>query len=161
MKTKVFYIVLLVVIVTQMIYPTVSFINNPPEHLVQRYEWIDNDIYYFVNLYSEQTSLPEELVLAVIQAESEGKRTALSYAGAIGYMQVMPFHYPDNPDKLYETHCNIMMGIHYLSKCYELANGDIIEALKNYNAGPRSKFYNMPYIRKIMKNYLETAAVLI
>ena len=144
----------LLTITVSVIFPYSLFTDGPEKELSAQYPWLGSDLYYHVMLYSHEYSLDPHFVLALINAESEGKRTALSCVGAIGYMQIMPYHMKDNPARLYQPVANISMGCSYLSYCLRLSGGDMIEALKNYNAGPASKFYNMPYIKKIFRCYL-------
>jgi soluble lytic murein transglycosylase-like protein len=77
-----------------------------------------------------------QLVLAVIDVESAFDPFAVSYAGAVGLMQVMPF-WPrelglSNKD-LIDVELNIRMGTSILAYYLERERGDYHRALGRYN----------------------------
>ena len=84
-------------------------------------------------------------MLAVIHIESRGNVFALSPAGAMGIMQIMPatgeqlaweLEIPwTGPQTLFEPIVNIQMGVAYL-KQLEDRFGDLSIALAAYNWGP-------------------------
>ena len=88
------------------------------------------------------TGAENALVESVIAAESGGQADAVSRAGAIGLMQVMPETAKDMTGKnevgqcLREPQCNRKLGTRYLSKQLEVHGGNMIDALVAYNAGP-------------------------
>jgi len=84
--------------------------------------------------WSDNTGLDPNLIATVMQIESCGDPRALSYAGAIGLFQVMPFHFKssDNP---YEPDTNALRGMAYLSQSLEAANGNARLAFAGYNGG--------------------------
>lgn len=92
---------------------------------------------------AEATGLDPQLVLAVIDIESNFDRHALSHAGAQGLMQVMPFwkevigQFDDN---LYNPLVNLRYGCrilrHYLDK-----HPDPYDALAAYNGSLGRKVY--------------------
>jgi len=80
--------------------------------------------------------LQPELVLSVIQIESYFDHYALSYVGARGLMQVMPFWKkeigrPD--DNLMDIDTNLRYGCTILSYYLKKEKGDMIRALARYN----------------------------
>jgi len=156
MRTKIIKWTVLLIVLMSIIFPYKLFTDGPSKELKKQYKWMTDDLYFYVDLYSSipKNKLDKDFVFAIIDAESEGSRLATSCVGAISYMQVMPLHYPDNPNALYNPALNIKAGCWFLSYCMRLSKGDMIEALKNYNAGPASSYYNMPYIKKIMHNYM-------
>lgn len=90
--------------------------------------------------------LPTELIFAVILAESEFNPDAISPAGAIGLMQIIPptgrelaksFSIDFSPDLLFEPYINISMGTFYLKKLNQMF-GNVILALSAYNGGPHN-----------------------
>ncbi len=98
---------------------------------------------------SSRAGLPPELVLAVIEVESNFDRWAVSSAGAQGLMQVMPFWLkeigrPD--DSLQNPGTNLRLGCTILSYYLDMENGDLGKALARYN-GSRGKTW---YSRRVL-----------
>ena len=83
---------------------------------------------------------PEAWVHAVMQAESRGAADAISTAGAIGLMQIMPDTYAELRARYglganaYDPHDNIIAGTAYMSEMIELFG--VPNFLAAYNAGP-------------------------
>jgi hypothetical protein len=83
---------------------------------------------------------PEALVRAVMQAESRGVADAISSAGAMGLMQIMPKTYAELRARYglgvdpYDPHDNIIAGTAYMSEMIELFGAP--NFLAAYNAGP-------------------------
>lgn len=78
------------------------------------------------------------LVHAVIAAESNYRKNAVSPKGAIGLMQVMPAtgaRYGVLRAKLARPDTNIGTGTRYLADLLDLFNGNLELALAGYNAG--------------------------
>lgn len=84
--------------------------------------------------------VPVALAKAVIKAESNNNQFATSHANARGLMQVMDFHVDNcglnHYSELYDEEKNIMCGMKILGQCLRNNKGDIMRALKEYNAGP-------------------------
>ena len=87
-----------------------------------------------------------ELVLAVIRQESEFDENAISYVGARGLMQLMPYtaklvakqaKLPYSKNKLKNPDYNIKLGSYYLAGLLEEYEGSYPFALAAYNAGPK------------------------
>src|SRR6267378_3477569 len=111
---------------------------------------------------------PAALVRAVIWAESAGDAGAISTAGAIGLMQLMPrtagemfVEDPVDPAQ------NIMGGTRYLRWLANQFNGDMILTLAAYNAGPDAvrKYGGVPpfeetrvYVRRVVAYYQQLRA---
>jgi len=88
-------------------------------------------------------AVPPALILAVIRAESDFDPNAVSRAGAVGYMQLLPETFSELRDELGEAVAdedirtpavNIRCGTLYLSRLYRKF-GDWPTALAAYNAG--------------------------
>ncbi len=97
-----------------------------------------------VHLFSSQFGLPPELVLAVIDVESNFDRFAISYAGALGLMQVMPFWRDEigrPEDNLHDVRTNILYGCRILAYYLEKENGDRRAALARYNGSLGQRWY--------------------
>jgi soluble lytic murein transglycosylase-like protein len=91
-----------------------------------------------------ESRLPPGLVMALIAVESRFDRWAVSSAGAVGLMQVMPFW----PEKLgmrrYElVHVapNIRMGCAILRFYLGYEHNDVRKALARYNGSPGKRDY--------------------
>jgi soluble lytic murein transglycosylase-like protein len=102
------------------------------------------DPYYRIELlktvHQEATraGLAPELVLSVIQVESNFDRFAVSKHGAQGLMQVMPFWKKEigHPrDNLFRPKTNLRYGCFILKHYLDLEGGNLVEALTRYNGG--------------------------
>lgn len=89
-----------------------------------------------VHYEATRARLPPELVLAVIQVESNFDRWAISSVGAQGYMQVMPFWLKEigrPEDNLFRPEINVRMGCTILRYYLDKERGDLPRALARYN----------------------------
>ena len=90
------------------------------------------------------TPLPPGLVLAVLDVESHFDRWAVSSAGAVGMMQVMPF-WPEKLGmqrrELVTMEANIRMGCAILRHYLETEHKDVRRALGRYNGSVRTREY--------------------
>ena len=90
------------------------------------------------------TPLPPGLVLAVLDVESHFDRWAVSSAGAVGMMQVMPF-WPEQLGmqrrELVTMEANIRMGCAILRHYLETEHNDVRRALGRYNGSVRTRDY--------------------
>jgi soluble lytic murein transglycosylase-like protein len=89
------------------------------------------------------TGLPEGLLHAVIQAESNYDPDAVSRKGAVGLMQLMPdtaqrFGVLDSRDPA----ANVLAGARYLKTLLAMFDADLALALAAYNAGPAAVLRN-------------------
>ena len=85
---------------------------------------------------ARRADLHPELVLAVIDVESNFNRFAISKAGAQGLMQVMPFWLKEigQPrDSLFNIRTNLRMGCTILKYYLKKEKGDLTRALARYN----------------------------
>jgi len=85
---------------------------------------------------ARKADLHPELVLAVIDVESNFDRFAISKAGAQGLMQVMPFWLKEigKPrDSLFNVRTNLRMGCTILKYYLKKEKGDLTRALARYN----------------------------
>jgi len=89
---------------------------------------------------SQRFGIPENWVRAVIMAESNGDRQALSPKGAIGLMQLMPDTWDELRDQYglaadpYQPRANILAGTAYLKAMHDRFGYPGLFAA--YNAGP-------------------------
>lgn len=95
---------------------------------------------------ASRADLHPELVLAVIDVESNFDRFAISKAGAQGLMQVMPFWLKEigQPrDSLFNVRTNLRMGCTILKYYLKKEKGDLTRALARYNGSlGRYKYTN-------------------
>jgi len=91
---------------------------------------------------AKRSGLEVSLVLGLIQVESGFRRFVISYAGARGYMQIMPFWArvigDGDPAKLFHMQTNLRFGCVILRHYLEREKGDMYMALGRYN-GSRGK----------------------
>lgn len=91
-----------------------------------------------VDQAARQHGLDRDLAHALIRAESAYNPRAVSSAGAIGLMQVMPDTAADygvqNPDALFETETNLNTGMRHFKRLLD-KYGNIGAAVMAYNAG--------------------------
>lgn len=95
--------------------------------------------------------------LALLATESDFNIFATSCKGAIGVGQVMPFHMPDNPDKLYDVDTNIAVSTKIFSQMIDRSNGNIAFALARYHAGPYKDLSKYQYWTTYVFGILQTA----
>jgi soluble lytic murein transglycosylase-like protein len=84
-----------------------------------------------------RAGLDRQLVLGLIQVESNFRKYAVSVAGARGYMQVMPFWTGVIGDgdarKLFDMRTNLRYGCVILRHYLDMEKGDLFLALGRYN----------------------------
>jgi soluble lytic murein transglycosylase-like protein len=84
-----------------------------------------------------RAGLDRQLVLGLIQVESNFRKYAVSSAGARGYMQVMPFWTQvigdGDPRALFDMRTNLRYGCVILRHYLDLEKGDLFLALGRYN----------------------------
>jgi soluble lytic murein transglycosylase-like protein len=102
------------------------------------------------NVFCESTRrgearIPPGLVMAIIEIESNFDRWAVSHAGAVGLMQVMPF-WPENlgmrRHQLVKVSENIRMGCAIFRFYLKREKGNIARALARYNGSTGKRWYS-------------------
>ncbi len=95
-----------------------------------------NDFLITVHYEALRVALDPQLILGIIQVESDFNKYAVSTAGARGYMQVMPFWtklcgHPDH--NLFHLRRNLRYGCSILLGYLRMERGNYFRALGRYN----------------------------
>jgi soluble lytic murein transglycosylase-like protein len=107
-------------------------------------------------------ALPEELIRAVIDVESAWNPRAVSHAGAMGLMQLMPATVKSmGVQNVYDPRENILGGTRLLRILANQFAGDLVLTLAAYNAGAGivSRRMGVPYertrgyVQSVMRRY--------
>ena len=104
----------------------------------------ESAVFPLVSAASAEFDVPVAMILAVIRTESNFQSKAISRAGAVGLMQLMPSTFEWLTDDilreylgigmLYDPETNIKYGTYYLSRLYNRF-GDWDTAIAAYNGG--------------------------
>ncbi|MEK6592151.1 MAG: transglycosylase SLT domain-containing protein [Pseudomonadota bacterium] len=89
-----------------------------------------------VHYEAKRAGLDPQMVLGLIQVESNFRKYAVSSAGARGYMQVMPFWVKligANEHNLFHLRTNLRYGCVILKHYLDIENGNLFRALGRYN----------------------------
>ncbi len=89
-----------------------------------------------IHAEATRAGVSPELVLSIINVESDFHRFAVSEAGAQGLMQIMPFwlKLSGQPNgNLFHEQTNLRLGCTILHYYLQKSHGDIREALQRYN----------------------------
>ena len=111
-----------------------------------------------VHLEASRVDLPPELILAVIEVESNFDRYAISVAGALGLMQIMPFWLDEigRPnDNLLHTDTNLRYGCTILRFYLDKEKGDLRRALGRYNGSLGKRKYPNKVIDKLSRKWFQ------
>ncbi|CUS37387.1 putative Lytic murein transglycosylase [Candidatus Nitrospira nitrificans] len=151
---------------------TISLTNVPSDTRYRRIDLHPNRLHPIlseeelepvISRFSQQHQLHPALIRAIIKAESDFDPRAVSRAGAIGLMQLMPqtavrLEVRD----LYDPEDNIGGGTKYLRQLLDRFRGNLPLALAAYNAGEHvvDRYRTLPpisetrhYVRKVLRYY--------
>jgi hypothetical protein len=151
---------------------TISLTNVPSDMRYRRIDILSNHLHPtiseqelepMISRFSRQHQLHPALIRAVIKAESGFDPHAVSRAGAVGLMQLMPQTAArmDVRD-LYDPEDNIGGGTKYLRQLLDRFRGNLPLALAAYNAGENvvDRYRTLPpytetrqYVRKVLRYY--------
>ncbi len=109
-------------------------------------------------LYQEAklAGLAPELVLAVIEVESAFRTEAVSSAGAVGLMQIMPFWIRElglPADDLKDPWRNLRYGCTILAHYLAVERGDLTRALARYNGSRGETWYPERVLRAWQRHW--------
>ena len=111
-----------------------------------------------VHFEATRVGLHPELILAVIEVESNFDRYAISVSGALGLMQVMPFWLDEigrQDDNLLHVDTNLRYGCTILKFYLEKENGDLRRALGRYNGSLGKRRYPNQVIAKLSRKWFK------
>lgn len=107
-----------------------------------------------VHQEARRVDLPPELVLAVIDVESNFDRFAISRVGARGLMQIMPFWLDEigrPEDNLFDIRTNLRMGCTILRHYLDREDGHLGRALARYNGSLGQHWYSERVLSRLSK----------
>jgi soluble lytic murein transglycosylase-like protein len=117
---------------------------------------IREELLVTVHYEAKRAGLDPQLVLGLIQVESNFRKHAVSSAGARGYMQVMPFwlKVADNTnDNLFNLRTNLRYGCWILRRYLDIEHGDYFRALGRYNGSLGQAEYPNSVVRAWISNW--------
>jgi soluble lytic murein transglycosylase-like protein len=110
-----------------------------------------------VHYQSKRLKLNPQLILAIIQIESGFERFAVSKAGALGLMQIMPFWKAEIgqvDDNLFDITKNIRYGCSIFRLYLKQTKGDVGRALARYNGSRGSTKYSNKVFKALRDHWL-------
>lgn len=120
------------------------------------------DVNNFIQTAAKKYNVDPRLVSAVAEAESGFQQEAVSGAGAVGVMQLMPDTAASLGVNPYDEQQNIEGGTKYLKGLLDSFSGDVKKAVAAYNAGAQAvRDYNgvppyretQNYVNKVLDLY--------
>jgi hypothetical protein len=137
-----------------------------------------------INRYSRMVGVSPRVVASVIQTESAFRPRAISSAGAVGLMQIMPDTWREINLKVgactgrhsgectsecyYDPELNIRIGTAYLGQLVKRYGGNITFAVAAFNAGPAAVDYygGIPpyketeaYVDRVRANWYDVSGI--
>ena len=119
------------------------------------------DLLRTVHYEASRAGLDPQLVLAVINVESNFRKYAVSSAGARGYMQVMPFWVGligKKGDNLFNLRTNLRYGCVILRHYLDIEGGNVSRALGRYNGSLGKPEYPNLVLRAMRANWRDDVA---
>jgi len=123
------------------------WLSDMSRRLTKQVPNLDERLFILKTVHQQamRADLPPELVLAVIDVESDFDRFAISSASALGLMQVMPFWVKelghDDKNLLFEIDFNLLLGCHILKYYLDMEKGDLVQGLARYNGSTGRRWY--------------------
>jgi soluble lytic murein transglycosylase-like protein len=114
-----------------------------------------------VHRHATRVGLEPELLLAVMDVESNFDRFAISSAGAFGLMQVMPFWVEELEEELgyrdknvlFDIDTNVLMGSWILKYYLERERFDLVRGLARYNGSVGQTWYADRVIQRLNRKW--------
>jgi soluble lytic murein transglycosylase-like protein len=117
------------------------------------------DILKAVHRHATRVGVEPELVLAVIDVESNFDRFAISSATALGLMQVMPFWVPElgyqDKNQLFDIETNVLLGSRILKYYLDMERGDLVRGLARYNGSTGKRWYSDRVIERLRTKWFQ------
>jgi soluble lytic murein transglycosylase-like protein len=115
-----------------------AWLGEMASRLKKKFNEVDDSLDFLRTAHYEamRAGLDPEMVLGLIQVESNFRKYALSTAGARGFMQVMPFWVKQIGSKdhnLFNLRTNLRYGCIILRHYLDIEKGDYFRALGRYN----------------------------
>lgn len=111
-----------------------------------------------VHYEAKRVDLAPELVLALIEVESNFDQFAISVAGARGLMQIMPFWLDEigiSDKNLFKIRTNLRMGCTILRYYLDIESGNLTRALARYNGSLGKYDYPNKVIKALNKRWFK------
>ncbi len=127
-----------------------KLVKRMPER-VQREEFLVT-----VHYEAKRAGLDPQMVLGLIQVESNFRKYAVSSAGARGFMQVMPFWIKlvgARDNNLFHLRTNLRYGCVILRHYLDIENGNLFRALGRYNGSLGKAEYPNTVVRAWHNNW--------
>lgn len=106
------------------------------EHAAQQFRTMVEHWRELVELASADFRVPAATIFGIMWAESKGDPRARSAKGAMGLLQVMPFHWPEGTPEsaMLDPRGNIRKGVQIMANARSRTK-DLVELASYYNAG--------------------------
>ena len=101
-------------------------------------DYANPELTHLIHDAAQKYHVDPRLVSAVAEVESSGRQDAVSSAGAIGVMQLMPDTAASLGVNPYDMTENVEGGTKYLRELLDTFGGNVRKAVAAYNAGPNA-----------------------
>ncbi len=123
------------------------WLTDMSQRLASQVPDVDERLRILRTVHQEATrsNIAPELVLAIIDVESNFDRFAISSSSALGLMQVMPFWVDElgggSQSELLNVRYNLLLGCQILKYYLDMENGELVRALGRYNGSLGRRVY--------------------
>jgi soluble lytic murein transglycosylase-like protein len=123
------------------------WLSDMSQRLARQVRDLDERLHILRTVHQNATKLDiaPELVLAIIEVESNFDRFAISSSSALGLMQVMPFWVKElggsSQSELFDVEYNILLGCQILKYYLDMEDGELVPALGRYNGSLGRRTY--------------------